>query len=129
MQSLLWLKFFVSGFYVAENPCIFSGDILFPLCGPQMSPDHFRYILCTLLVINILPLPTFSLICPWTIPLRTFISSVVMFIKSILTVQIVMSICPFLLWRNVEGIVCSGGVIIPWMNVIKFPQIHQINEA
>lgn len=98
-------------------------------CDSQMSPDPLRYILCTLLVMNILSLPTLSLICPSTIPWRTFVSTIIVIIKSILTLDSVMSI-PFLAYGEPWGSrVHSGGVIIPCTECNKlFPQIHQMRQ-
>lgn len=105
----------------------FSRDTLFPLHGSQMSSDLLKYILGTLLVMNILSLPTLSLICPWTIPLRTFISTVAVIIKSIVTLKSKSHAhMPFLSWEAVAEMVFSGGVRIPWINIRKYS--HRINK-
>lgn len=97
-------------------------------CDSQMSPDPLRYILCTLLVMNILSLPTLSLICPWTIPLGTFVSTIIVIIKSILTLDSKNHECSLsCFWRAMGSYrVHSGGVIIPCTDCHElFPQSHQ----
>ena len=127
---MLRLKFFVSDFYKAENTCIFPVMSYSP-CDSQMSPHPLRYILCTLSVMNILSLPTLSLICPWTIPLRTFVSTIIVIIESILTLDSKSHECTLSCLGRAMGNYRGhwDGAIIPCTECHKLvPQIHQMRQ-